>query len=239
MFRPMRHFRDVPPHVGFGPPWAGPFGGFGRRWPGSRPGPWFFQQWPGGGPGPQGPFGRPFGGPGRGPFGGPGGPGGRRFGRGDLKYVILDLLKDQPRHGYDIIRALEDRFHGFYSPSPGSIYPTLQLLEDQGYVSGREQEGKRVYTITDAGRAFLTERAEAAAGARERASAGWGGYISPELQQLMQEVRGIGQVLVHQGARGALGNPEKVRRLQAVVARARHEIEALFRDGGTSGGVSV
>lgn len=236
MFRPMRRFRDVPPHFGFGPPWRGPFGGFDRRWPEGRPGPGFFQQWPGGGPGPRGPFGRS----GRGPFGGPGGPGGgRRFGRGDLKYVILDLLKDQPRHGYDIIRALEERFHGFYSPSPGSIYPTLQLLEDQGYVTGREQEGKRVYTITDAGRAFLTERAEAAAGAQERANAVWGRHISPELQQLMQEVRGIGQVLFQHGARGALGNPEKVRRLQAVVARTRQEIEAIFSDGGTSGGISV
>jgi len=85
--------------------------------------------------------------------------GGRRFGRGDLKYVILDLLKEQPRHGYDVIRALEERFQGFYSPSPGSVYPTLQLLEDRGLVTSSEAEGKRVYTITDDGRSFLQERA--------------------------------------------------------------------------------
>lgn len=223
------------PRGGFGPPDGGPFGGFRQPWAGGGPGPWGFrQQWPG----PRGPFGRPFGGPGPGPFGGPGGPGGpgggRRFGRGDLKYVILDLLKEQPRHGYDIIRALEERFHGFYSPSPGSVYPTLQLLEDQGFVTGQEQDGKRVYTITDAGRGFLTERADAAAGAQQRGNAGWGGAIGPELQQLMQEVRGVGQFLFQQGTRGALGNPEKVRQLQAVVARARREIEAIFTDGGVS-----
>jgi DNA-binding PadR family transcriptional regulator len=54
----------------------------------------------------------------------------RFFEKGDLKYVILDLLKDKPRHGYEIIRALEDRFHGF-TPSAGSVYPTLQLLDDR------------------------------------------------------------------------------------------------------------
>src|SRR6266581_6856385 len=82
----------------------------------------------------------------------------RVFGRGDLKYVILDLLKDQPRHGYDIIRELEGRFHGFYTPSAGAVYPVLQLLEDMGAVTVVEQEGRKVYTITDEGRRILTER---------------------------------------------------------------------------------
>ncbi len=75
----------------------------------------------------------------------------RFFDRGDLKYVILELLRERPRHGYDIIRALEDRFHGAYRPSPGSVYPTLQMLEDGGYVTSEQVDGKRVYTITDAG----------------------------------------------------------------------------------------
>jgi DNA-binding PadR family transcriptional regulator len=84
----------------------------------------------------------------------------RFFGRGDLKYVILDLLRDKPSHGYEIIRALEDRFHGLYSPSAGSVYPTLQLLEDLGYVKAAEQDGKKVYTITEAGINFLKESQE-------------------------------------------------------------------------------
>jgi DNA-binding PadR family transcriptional regulator len=79
------------------------------------------------------------------------------FEKGDLKYIILDLINEKPYHGYEIIRELEDRFHGFYSPSPGSVYPMLQLLEDLGYVSSAERDGKKVYTITDAGKEFLKE----------------------------------------------------------------------------------
>lgn len=169
----------------------------------------------------------PWGGKGFGPgFGGP--PGGRRFGKGDLKYVILDLLQGGPRHGYDIIRALEERFHGFYSPSPGSVYPTLQLLEDQGHVTSSQQDGKRVYTITEEGRSFLKERADAVEDVRARMHGPWGAKLTPELRDLINEVRQLGQFVFSQGARGALGDPEKVRRLREVVARARGEVEAIF-----------
>ena len=160
--------------------------------------------------------------------------GGRRFGRGDLKYVILDLLQDGPRHGYDIIRALEERFHGFYTPSAGSVYPALQLLEDQGYVTSSQQDGKRVYTITEEGRAFLKERADTVEDVRARMSEWWGPKFTPELRDLADEVRQIGQVLFAEGARGGMGNPETVRRLREVVARARSEIEAIFRGERTS-----
>ncbi len=80
------------------------------------------------------------------------------FERGDLKYVILDQLKDKPAHGYELIKALEERFGGFYAPSPGAIYPTLQMLEDMGYVSSVQEDGRKIYSITDAGRTFMTER---------------------------------------------------------------------------------
>ena len=74
---------------------------------------------------------------------GRGGPfrGGRMFEQGDLKYVILQLLEEKPRHGYEIIKALEDRFGGMYSPSAGTVYPTLTLLEDLGYASVNVEEG--------------------------------------------------------------------------------------------------
>jgi DNA-binding PadR family transcriptional regulator len=160
--------------------------------------------------------------------------GGRRFGRGDLKYIVLDLLKDQPRHGYDIIRALEERSHGFYSPSPGSVYPTLQLLEDQGYVTSTEQDGKKVYAITDAGRSFLSEQQGVMEGIRERMGGPWGGRMNPEMRQLMQEMAGLGQFLFRQGAQGGLNDPEKVRRLREVVARTRSEIEGIFSNASSS-----
>ena len=88
--------------------------------------------------------------------------GGRRrrkqmFESGEIKFVILRLLRDKPRHGYEIIKELEERFVGCYTPSAGTVYPTLQLLEDQGYVRAVEEEGKRVYHITPEGERFLEE----------------------------------------------------------------------------------
>ena len=83
------------------------------------------------------------------------GPRGSYYGRGNVKFAILELLKEQPRHGYDIIREMEERSGGVYSPSPGVIYPTLQALEDQDYVKSAEQDGKKVYSITESGIPYL------------------------------------------------------------------------------------
>jgi DNA-binding PadR family transcriptional regulator len=79
------------------------------------------------------------------------------FESGEMKYVILRLLREKPRHGYEIIKALEERFGGWYTPSPGTIYPTLELLADQGYVKAVEEDGKKVYHITPEGEAFLDQ----------------------------------------------------------------------------------
>src|SRR5213083_2579391 len=84
---------------------------------------------------------------------------GRRqwFASGDMKYVILKLLKDKPRHGYEVMKELEDQMHGCYSASPGTVYPTLQWLDDEGLVRANDVEGKKVYEITEAGLKFLEE----------------------------------------------------------------------------------
>ncbi len=101
-------------------------------------------------------------------FGGRGGRGGGMFGigkvlaDGDLRVVVLALLEDGPRHGYDVIKAVEERSHGFYSPSPGIVYPTLTYLEEVGYVSSASEGNKKVYTITEAGRQHLNENRELA-----------------------------------------------------------------------------
>jgi DNA-binding PadR family transcriptional regulator len=94
-----------------------------------------------------------------GPFGPPGPPGpwrgrgrGRR-GRGDVRAAILALLAERPMHGYEMIQELEARTGGVWRPSPGSVYPTLQLLEDEGLIAGEESEGRRRFALTDAGRA--------------------------------------------------------------------------------------
>jgi len=93
-----------------------------------------------------------------------GGGGAFRIGRmirdGDLRLIVLALLAQEPRHGYDIIKALEEHSSGVYSPSPGIVYPTLTFLEEAGYATAASEGSKRVYTITDAGRAHLDENRE-------------------------------------------------------------------------------
>jgi len=81
------------------------------------------------------------------------GHGGRMFGSGDLRLVFLALIEQQPRHGYELIKAVEDLFGGAYAPSAGSVYPTLTLLEETGQIQTAPSEGnKKLYEITDAGR---------------------------------------------------------------------------------------
>lgn len=84
--------------------------------------------------------------------------GGRMFGHGDLKLLLLALIEQQPRHGYELIRMIEEMFHGQYTPSPGAIYPTLAMLEDVGYAAVESEVGNRkLYAITGEGRAFLDQ----------------------------------------------------------------------------------
>ena len=80
---------------------------------------------------------------------------GRPFDHGELRFVILALIAEKPRHGYEIIKAIEEQFGGSYSPSPGVVYPTLTLLEEQGNATVEEIGGKKSYTITEQGKAFL------------------------------------------------------------------------------------
>jgi DNA-binding PadR family transcriptional regulator len=199
-FSRRRHFG---PGFGFGP---------NRRWADAEPPP----DWP------FGRFGRRWG------FGGFNqAPGERFFGRGDLKVVILELLRDQPRHGYDIIRALEERMGGSYRPSPGSVYPTLQMLEDLGYVTSTQQEGKKVYAITDEGRRYLADQQPTIDDIRSRIAAGWDAASRPEVADLMHELQQLARALFFQATRGALNNPDRLKQLREIVARARADVDAL------------
>ncbi len=88
----------------------------------------------------------------------------RGFGHGGLRLVLLKLIDDKPSHGYELIKAIEERFNGSYSPSPGVIYPTLSWLEDEGFITvSPGDDGRKSAHITDAGKAHLTEKAEAVA----------------------------------------------------------------------------
>jgi DNA-binding PadR family transcriptional regulator len=82
---------------------------------------------------------------------------GRMLAQGDLRLIALALIAEQPRYGYEIIKLLEDKTAGWYSPSPGIVYPTLTYLEEAGYVTVQAEGAKKLYTITDEGRTYLEE----------------------------------------------------------------------------------
>jgi DNA-binding PadR family transcriptional regulator len=108
------------------------------------------------------------------------------FGHGRLRLYLLKLLDESPRHGYDVIRELEDRFMGLYTPSAGTVYPRLARLEAEGLVAHEVNEGRKVYRITDAGRAELAERA----GDLDDLEAEIAGSVRDLATEIRSEVRG-------------------------------------------------
>jgi DNA-binding PadR family transcriptional regulator len=96
---------------------------------------------------------------------------GRMLAQGDLRLIALALIAEQPRHGYEIIKLLEEKTAGWYSPSPGIVYPTLTYLEEAGYVTAQAEGAKKLFTITDDGRAHLEENREFVDAVLERMSA--------------------------------------------------------------------
>jgi DNA-binding PadR family transcriptional regulator len=150
--------------------------------------------------------------------------GGRRARRGDVRTAVLALLEEKPAHGYDLIRELEERSGGMWQPSPGSVYPTLQLLEDQGLVTGEESDGKRVYSITDAGREELGQRRERSGGAAPWEMKG----DSPEgFGKLMGSMTQLGGAVM-QVARG--GDAGQIDRVAEIVSEARKKVYALLAE---------
>ena len=148
----------------------------------------------------------------------------RHFQRGDLKYVILELIRDKPRYGYEIILALEERSHGFYSPSPGSIYPTLQMLEEAGYVRSDQQDGKKVYTITDDGVKFLEEQGLSTERVRRHMKDRWNPRDMLSFRETMQEFGRLGELL---GRHGRQIEPEKMKQVREVISRAYNEVKSI------------
>lgn len=131
-------------------------------------------------------------GPGFGPKRGP--RGGRE--RGDVRTAVLVLLAEQPRHGYDLMRGIEERTQGAWSPSPGSIYPTLQALEDEGLITFETVDGRKTASLTDAGRAWVEEHSSDAEAVFTRDSG-----RPAEFGALRSELHGIHEVAMLIGRR--------------------------------------
>lgn len=148
----------------------------------------------------------------------------RFFEKGDLKYVILNLLKNKPSHGYEIIRALEENFHGLYTPSAGSVYPTLQMLDDMGYVSLSERDGKKVYTITDEGLRFLEEQKDVIKKIDEQIKDWWGPRNQAGFHATIGELRNLWRLI---GRKSHHLEPQKWSEIKDIVARARQDIEKI------------
>ena len=130
--------------------------------------------------------------------------GGRRrmFDQGDLRLVMLALIAEQPRHGYDIIKALEEMTGGEYGPSPGVVYPTLQLLTEQGLAEAQDVEGgKKLYTATEAGRAALEQDKASIDAIMARLSevAARSSAVAPRLLRAMENLRTALRLKLAQG----------------------------------------
>ena len=153
----------------------------------------------------------------------------RVFQKGDFKILVLDLLRDKPRHGYEIIRDLEDRFNGFYSPSPGAVYPTLQYLEEMGYVTAQTQDGKKIYTVTDAGLAFLSEKQKETDEIKAQMKNWWGCWsaeFKDEMKDVMSSLGELGKTI---GQKARQAGAEKIPQVKQALADAAKEIDKIFK----------
>jgi len=156
-----------------------------------------------------------------------GGRGGRIFEQGDLKYVILQLLAEKPRHGYEVIKELEEKFGGHYAPSAGTVYPTLSLLEDLGYATVTPEEGgKKVYTITEEGRKYLEQNRTAVDDIFERIAEFGASFLSDSMGDINRAMAGVGRA-AYASANRYFRDKEKVAKVREVLERAAREIDAI------------
>ena len=174
-----------------------------------------------------GPFRRPFpgfgpGGP-RGGFPGRGGRRGRRTPRGDVRSAVLALVAEQPRHGYEIIQEIGERTGGVWRPSPGSIYPTVSQLEDEGLVRIEQADGRRVVHLTDAGTRYVEEH-------RAELDAVWeavGRDVDDDAAALWEQLAQL-HAAAHQVM--SAGTPEQITAAGAALAEARKTIYRLLAE---------
>jgi DNA-binding PadR family transcriptional regulator len=168
--------------------------------------------------------GGPFGG--FGPGFGPGGPRGRgrKARRGDIRTAALLLLNEEPRNGYQIMQEVQERSDGVWRPSPGSTYPALQQLEDEGLIRAQDLDGRKLFQLTDAGREYVKERGEDKPAPWEQMS----GDVSDqahELGRLIREVASAFSQVVKTGSEAQMGEARKV------LTTTRKDLYRILADG--------
>jgi DNA-binding PadR family transcriptional regulator len=151
---------------------------------------------------------------------------GRWFESGEMRLVILRLIREKPRHGYEIMKALEERMGGCYTPSAGSVYPTLQMLEDQGYVRYVEEDGKKNYHITPEGERFLDENEDVLASIGERIQDALHGVVGGAMADVNSAFAQLSKRVFRDAWRSG---PDSARtaKIAEILRRAAAEIEAL------------
>jgi DNA-binding PadR family transcriptional regulator len=166
-------------------------------------------------------------------FGDGGVPGGRKLSAADLQLVVLALLEERPAHGYELIKAIEDRSRGFYAPSPGVIYPALTYLEEIGRATVEPQGNRKLYSLTDAGRLYLDANRGAADAILDALS-----RIGGRMDDVREAFSGLGDIdprgsadlhAARHALRDALrrmlgGPPDEARRIADILRRAAAEI---------------
>ena len=172
------------------------------------------------GPGPFGDFGGgPFGGWGRGPRGR-----GRKARRGDIRTAALLLLAEEPRNGYQIMQEVEERSNGLWRPSPGSVYPALQQLEDEGLIRSEEVDGRKLFALTDAGRKLVDERGSE----RPAPWAEMGDELSDKAAELGKLVRDVAYAFA-QVMR--TGSDAQMTKAAEVLTATRRDLYRILADG--------
>ena len=152
---------------------------------------------------------------------------GRMFEQGDLKFVILQLLEEKPRHGYDVIKELELRSGGRYTPSPGTVYPTLTMLEDMGFaVAAVEDGGKKVYSITDEGRKYLAENRSTVDDVLGRLAEVGASIFGEQMRPAHEAMAAFGKAYVHVTMHRT-ADPAYVQKVVEVVRAATAQLEGL------------
>ena len=151
-----------------------------------------------------------------------------RFMRGHLNMIILEMIKERPRHGYDVIKAIEERFHGFYSPSAGSVYPILQELEDQDFVTSSEERGKKTYSIAPDGERELKANKDRFSDMRERLRQRFGDM--GRYGELMREMGDTTHFVFGKLRESGTSDPKTIRQLRIAIANFKSEVEEILRE---------